>query len=166
VTSLLRRSAVLASIAASVLGLTACSGDVPGTATPSTTAPANPLASVQPCSLVTLDDQARLGLDPGKSNNTAKSRGCEWSKGTSYAVAIYLDGSQPIEAAGVNGVTVLPLQSHDAVQTPPDGLGCGIEIAISKTSSVAVNVSNVANACQLAQQYAGLIEPRLPAQEK
>jgi hypothetical protein len=116
--------------------------------------------------LVTPHDQQQLGLDAGRPDNTSKSRGCEWDKGTMYSVGIYLDGSQPIEAASSDGVTKVTLKAHDAVQTTPDGFGCGVEIAISKTSSVGVNVSYVANDCQIAQNFAGLIESRLPAQQK
>ena len=107
---------------------------------------------------------AKLGLEPGKIDNTAKSRGCEWSKHGSYTVGIYFDDSQPIDAVGANGASAVTLQSHDAVQTTGSGFGCDVEIAISKTASVDVAISS--NDCQVAQSYAGLIEPKLPAQEK
>jgi hypothetical protein len=172
VTTLIRRSLALPILITAVLGLAACSGGG-GTPTASSTssdapskAAGNPLAPLAPCDLLSQDQLTSLGLGPGKPDNTAKSRGCEWAKGTSYALGIYLDGSQPIETAGTGGAVKVDLQSHDAVQTVPDGFGCGVEIAISGTASVAVNVSSGPNACQVAQEYAGLIESKLPAQQK
>lgn len=160
---------MLASLA---LGIAACSGGVTGTATPTTTpssdaptsAPGNPLASLDPCSLLTQDDLTQLGITVTGPDNTAKSRGCGWQKHGAYSVGIYLNGSQGIETAGVDGATKVNLQSHDAVES--QSYGCGVEIAISKTSSVDINVSSGPNDCQTAQTYAQLIEPKLPAQER
>lgn len=173
-TMLIRRSLALPVLAALTLGLAACSGGVTGTATPTTTpssdapttAPGSPLASIDPCQLFDQSQLTQLGLATGKPDNTAKSRGCQWAKGTSYTVGLYLDGSQPIDAVGSDGASQVSLQSHDAVQTTANGPGCDVEIAISKTASVDVAITPVDNACQVAQTYAQLVEPKLPAQER
>lgn len=168
-TKLVRRSLALSVLITTALGISACSGDVSGTATPSdapSTTQTNPLATLEPCGLLTQDDLTQLGITVKGPDNTSKSRGCEWQKHGVYSVGIYLDGSQPIETAGTDGTVKVTLQSHDAVQTAENGFGCGVEIAISGTASVAVNVSAGPNDCQTAQEYAGLIESKLPAQQK
>ncbi len=175
-TTLIRRSLALTVFAALTLGAAACSGGVTGTATPTatptsdapTSAPGNPLASIDPCQLLDQSQLTQLGLNAGKPDNTAKSRGCQWAKGGSYTIGVNLDGSQPIGAVGTDGATKVVLQSHDAVQTTSSGLGCDVEIAISATSSVDVGIAsgNSPDDCQVAQTYAQMIESKLPAQQK
>lgn len=172
-TKLIRRSLALTTLAAATLGVAACSGDVGGTPTPSSTtsdAPsttaANPLASLDPCSLLTQDSLTQLGITVTGPDNTAKSRGCKWQKHGQYSIGIYLDGSQPIDTVGTDGASKVTLQSHDAVQTSTSGFGCDVEIAISTSASVDVIASSTPNDCQVAQNFAGLIESKLPAQQR
>jgi hypothetical protein len=175
VTALIRRSLTLPILVALAVGITACSGGVSGTPTPTaspssdspSTSAGSPLASLDPCSLLTGDEMTQLGVISNGPDNTPKSRGCVWQKHGAYTVGIYLDGTQGIDAPGSDGATKATLSSHDAVQV--ERTGCDIEIAISNTSSVDVNASyggNQGQECQLAQTYAQMIESKLPAQQK
>ncbi|HEV3356583.1 MAG TPA: DUF3558 family protein [Pseudonocardiaceae bacterium] len=174
-TKLIRRSLALPALLALTLGISACSGDIGGTATPSASSTssngpsstaADPFSAIDPCQLLDQGQLTQLGLEAGKPDNTAKSRGCQWAKGTSYTVAVYLDGSQPIDAVGTDGASAVTLESHDAVQTTANGPGCDVEIAVSKTASADVVLTPVADACRVAQTYAQMIESKLPAQQK
>ncbi|HEX4225164.1 MAG TPA: hypothetical protein VHZ97_22565 [Pseudonocardiaceae bacterium] len=89
-----------------------------------------------------------------------------WQKHGDYSIGIHLDGTQAIDAVGTDGASKVTLQSHDAVQTSSSGFGCDVEIAISPSASVDVIASSTPNDCQVAQEYAGLIESKLPAQQK
>jgi hypothetical protein len=127
----------------------------------------NPIASVNPCSLLTQSDVTHLGLTANGPDNTTKSRGCAWTKSASYSVGIYANGSQGLDELRADNSTTAPLQSHDAIQTANSGIDCLFDIAITKTSSVDISVeAGIGNACQIAAQYATLIEPKLPAQQK
>jgi hypothetical protein len=172
---LIRRSVAVSMLAVLALTTAACSNNLPGTATSTTTpsdtpssAPSNPLASIDPCQLLDQNQLTQLSLGAGKPDNTAKARGCQWAKGGSYTVSVYLDGSQPIDAVGSDGASAVTLSSHDAVQTTSSGLGCDVEIAVSKSASVDVIVTSGSgiNDCQLAQTYAQMIESKLPAQQR
>lgn len=169
-TALFRRSLVVPVLIAVGFGVTACSGDASGgsgsTTAPSSTA-SNPIAAVDPCRLLTQSDVTQLGLTPNGPDNTAKSRGCAWNKGTSYSVGIYANGSQGLDELRANNSTTASLQSHDAIQIANSNMDCVFDIAISRTSSVDITVeAGTGNACQIATQYATLIEPKLPAQQK
>ena len=106
-TTLTRRSLALPILVCAMLGIAGCSGGITGSATSSTTSsgapssvPANPLASLDPCGLLSEEQLAQLGITLTGPDNTAKSRGCGWQQHGNYSVGIYLDGSQGIEAAG------------------------------------------------------------------
>ena len=83
-------------------------------------------------------------------------------------MGIYANGSQGLdELRADNSTTVSSLRSHAAIQTANSDIDCLFDIAITKTSSVDISVEGSAdNACQIAAQYATLIEPKLPAQQK
>jgi hypothetical protein len=182
-TSMIRRSLTLPALATAVLGITACSGgvgDVTNTTTPSasvtsgnTGSPSgnasDPLASLDPCSLLTSEQVGQLGLTPQGPKTVASARGCSWAKGPTYVIGIhFIEGKgldDPNDGTGQN--TKISLPDHDAVETDK-GSGCGVEIAITRTSFVFVQASEGGgpNECPISQQYATLIEPKLPAQQK
>lgn len=174
-TVLIRRSLLLPVLVIAGLVSISCSGGGLGVNTPSasstTSASAssnasNPVAAIDPCTLLSQDDVTKLGLTSRGPEDTAKSRGCGWQKGPSYAVGIYADPSQGIDDLRAGNSTTVSMSSHDAIQTA-NGIDCLVDLAITKTSSVGVSIEvSSGNACGIATQYATLIEPKLPAQQK
>lgn len=175
---MIRRSLILPALATAVLSIAACSGggsEVTNTTTPATSDNAastsaqasDPLASLDPCSLLTSEQVSQLGLTPQGPKTIAGSRGCTWAN-PGYVIGIHFyEGrglDNPNDGTGEN--TKYSLPGHDAVQSTKSGFGCGIEIAITTSSIVIAQISNEPNDCALAQQYATLIEPKLPAQQK
>jgi hypothetical protein len=169
-TTLIRRSLILPMLVIVGIGSVACTGGgVTGNATtpPTTSVTANPVAAIDPCSLLSQSDMTSLGLTSTGPEKTVKSRGCGWQKAATYSIGIYADPSQGIDVLRASNSTTASLQSHDAIQTANSGIDCLFDIAITKTSAVGISIeAGVGNACQLAQQYATLIEPKLPAQQK
>jgi hypothetical protein len=173
---------ILPAFAAIALGAAACSsGAATGTPT-ATSAPAttsssdssssgdgNSLASVDPCGLLTQQQVSQLGLTAEGPANNAESKGCGWRKGPTYSLGFYIYQNRPIDAVGSNGASKVTLQSHDAVETTASGTGCAVEIEVSRTSTVLVTTdanSGLTQSCRIAEQYATLIEPKLPAEQK
>jgi hypothetical protein len=169
-TTLIRRSLILPVLMIVGIGSVACAGGgVTGSATtpPASSTTASPVAAINPCTLLDQSDMTQLGLTSTGPEATPKSRGCGWAKHATYSLGIYVDGSQGIDQLRNGNSTTVPVQSHDAIQTADTDIDCGIDIAITKTSSVGVQIeAGGGNACQYAQQYATLIEPKLPAQQK
>jgi hypothetical protein len=177
---LIQRSLIVPALATLALAVVGCSGV--GTTATGTTATASsltagsassdvssPLASLDPCGLLTQDQLTQLGLTLRGPDNPGKSHGCAWQKGPSYEVGIYLNPTQGIKGLNVGGSAKVVLQSHDAIQSASNGFSCVVDIAISEKSSVNVSVASPggeSQECSVAAQYATLIEPKLPAQQK
>lgn len=175
--TLIQRSLIVPVLAVAATMIVGCSGGGTGTTTtttpPTTDSPSgtasSSLTSLDPCSLLTKDDLTQLGVKLRGPDNSAKSRGCAWQKGPTYEVGIYLNSSQGINELGAGGSNKVSLQSHDAIQLMGNGFSCLVDIAISDTTSVNVSVASSggqSQECQIATQYATLIEPKLPAQQK
>ena len=169
----LRRSLILPMLLIAGLGSTACSGGGPAQTAASSTPPtsttaANSVAAIDPCGLLSAADVAQLGLAVRGPEQSVKSRGCGWTKSTSYSVGIYANPSQGLDALRADNSTTTMLPSHDAIETANSDIDCLYDIAITKTSSVDISVEATTSgiACQIAVQYATLIEPKLPAQQK
>jgi Protein of unknown function (DUF3558) len=161
-------AAVAAGCATAVAGTPVATTDAAtsGTEQPSSTVS----ASIDPCALLTGADIQRLGLVSRGPDRLGPSRGCSWNKPGQYAVTIGVydhDGFGDISTIG-HVISNHPVGTHDGRQVLDDDGGCGIALAITALSLVVVAVSNVdeTQECPLADQYAVLIEPRLPAQEK
>lgn len=170
-TALIRLSLILPAVVMVGLGCVACGGGgVTGSATtrPTSSNTANPVAAVNACTLLDQGDMTQLGLTSTGPETTPKARGCGWQKAANYSIGVYFDGSQGIDQLRESSSTMVPLQSHDAIQTEATDIDCGIDIAITKTSTVSIQIEggSPGSTCQLVQQYAALIEPKLPAQQK
>lgn len=173
-TSVLIRRSLVVPVLLAGLALTGCGGgggiaptasSTTSNAAPSSTA-TNPVAAINPCTLLSQGDVANLGLTSRGPETAAKSRGCGWAKGASYSIGIYADATQGLADLRAAGSTTVALASHDAMQTA-SGIDCGVDIAITNTSSIGISVeAGTGNACGIATQYATLIEPKLPAQQK
>jgi hypothetical protein len=167
------RSLTLAILLATGLGVASCSGGGGGsdptansTTTNSASSSDNPVASIDPCTLISQDDMSKLGLTSRGREDTANSRGCGWDKGATYSFGLYANRNQGIDELRDSSATAVSLSSHDAIQMA-NGIDCLVDIAITKTSSINVSIeASGTSACGIATQYATLIEPKLPAQQK
>lgn len=168
----------------SAAALAGCSGGSPlpqptatsQTTTPSTTSNANStgLAALDPCTLISDQDASSLHITktgPRKSPN-GHGKACGWAANgnvvgaaNAYTVGIYTDLVMGLKNLNNNGFQVQPvtLPSHQGQQAYQDG-GCDVSIGITDSSLAQVVVIGVNSSqlCALANEYAKLIEPRLP----
>jgi hypothetical protein len=186
----LRRSALLVAVIASALCLAGCASETPGDATPGDTGNGGSLPSfpegtetetttepseepgsgtedLEPCELLSAQDLAALGLpDEPDEQDIGPARSCQWQASGSHTVTIGVMDALSIGDV-VSATTPQPkdVGSHQAVQYT-DGAGL-CAIAMPVTDSSRVDVSGVAGgddakACDVANQAAELIEPKLP----
>jgi hypothetical protein len=132
------------------------------------------LASIQPCDLLSADIISQNQLGTPTPANEGGARTCKWqnttaNNGDGYVVGFGIRDSQGIKDVNTDGYTVTPdnIGSHPGRQLQSTISG-SCTIAIGVTNSSRVDVTGVAGtdanqACQLANQFAKLIEPNLPA---
>jgi hypothetical protein len=189
-----RRLALLVSVLSALLaGLTACAsktdgsavaggepaGNLPTTTTrsgrPPTTSNANPgngSLPRDPCSLLTAQAQAQLGISGGERSDVGSARGCKWrlrGPEETYFFSIDLRDSVGIKdiPSTSNPKPLSNVGSHKAVQV--SGVGgpgsCSVALGVGDSSTVTQSVTagtNLQKACELALQMARLVEPELP----
>jgi hypothetical protein len=180
------RLATVVVLAAGLVGLAACSSPTPGTGTPvpSSQAPSSggastggngaALAAVQPCDLLDSSVQSQNGLTSSGPTSGSGARSCRWAKKVSlnapgFVIGLDIRDSQGISDFNTDGyaMTNESIGHHQAVQgKQTSGDLCLVTIAITSNSRVDVTAntsdSNIDQACTLANQYAKLIEPKLP----
>jgi Protein of unknown function (DUF3558) len=180
---------LIAVVAACAIALVGCSSETPGEANPgdstdggsvpsfeetgSTETPTEPsedpgsgTGDLEPCELLSAQDASALGLPgQGEESDVVSSRGCQWQTSGSHTVTIGL-----FEDAGIGDVVSdtspkpLTVGSHDAVEYTGGGT-CGVAIAVTDSSRVDVLGTaggDLTRACQVANQAAELVEPKLP----
>lgn len=185
-----RRSALLVTAIAFAFALVGCSSETPGDARAGddggdASVPAFPedpstgettsepdeeeagTADLEPCDLLEAQDLTALGLpSENDQQDIGPARGCQWQASGSHTVTIGV-----IDELGIGEVqsqtTPEPktVGGHDAVQYTGGAGVCAVAIAVSDSSRV--DVSGVAGgdmtrACQVANQAAELVEPKLP----
>jgi predicted small secreted protein len=187
-----RRLAILPLVAMAALGLAACSSTTTGQGTPVTTpgqggstgAPSSsgssgggssPLASLQPCDLLSSSVLTQFGLTRSSSITIPAARPCNWSKSVDingengYAVEIDIRDSQGIKDINSANDTVTEdnVGSHDGRELQATAGGsCTVVIGVSDSSRVDVGVTagtDTSQACSVANQLAKVVEPQLPA---
>jgi hypothetical protein len=131
-----------------------------------------PLAATDPCTLLSADGQAQLGISGGKPDDKGTSRGCTWQlrgpQDTYFLTVGIRDRAGLGELPNDSRHTKLPnVGSHQAVQSA-GGAGpgsCGVILGVTASSRVEASViagTDEQKACGLAMQLAGLVEPKLP----
>jgi hypothetical protein len=123
-------------------------------------------ASIDPCALLTATDIVRLDVVSNGRDTAAGGRACSWhSRAAYYTVGIEVWDKATFGQLSRTGraFTPYPVGSHDGrqVQDILNG-GCGVFLKIDATALISVSVGNVGEECALADQFAVLIEPRLP----
>lgn len=182
----MRRSVLLLSMAAAVLGLAGCAEETSGSARPdptsdptTTSEQADPptsseeeaggLTDVEPCDLVPASDATQLGLTEGTPAEIGQGRACRWrfegaTLDDSFTVDLVLYDERGID--DVTGTDIAPttIGGHDAVRFKDATGGCIVSIAVGDTSRVdsLATGGNLQRGCELADQLAAAAEPRLP----
>jgi ABC-type phosphate transport system substrate-binding protein len=181
-----RRTAVLPVIVAALLGLAACTNSTTGNGTPAppanTTQPGNSsptsggsgLTSIQPCDLLSSADVSQNQLGTPAPENLGGARTCSWqnttaNNGDGYNISVGIRDTQGINeiSSGVDTITPDNIGSHPGRQLQSTQSGtCVIAIGVTNSSRVDVTVNagtDPVQGCQLANQFAKLVEPNLPA---
>jgi hypothetical protein len=142
---------------------------VPGgtTSSGSTVAP-GPLKDVSPCSLLSAAEVANLHAGASKETNVNGSRGCDFEKGTGFALSVSIWDDLGLDDVLATGgkKSIADVGGHKAVQAKGGIDACVIAVELTKTSRVDSIVTttdgNDQKSCDLALQVAKLVEPRLP----
>jgi hypothetical protein len=123
---------------------------------------------VQPCDLIPAGQD---GLADPTPSDEGGARNCNWSNAsTGYALEISIRDDQGLAEINTDGLSVTDDQiGHHRgrlAQGPANGDGCLVAVGVSATSRVDVTVStsdsSVTHACSLANQFAKVVEPKLP----
>ncbi len=174
-----------------LLGLSACSSSVDGGANPSlsggpsrsATAPTsgtggdessvpNPLADIDPCSLLSNDELSEYGtFPPGKRDDRGVGRVCEFQKDRDptepgRVISVNLREQQSVEDVLEQGYGVQRAESDGRRYARVPGAGaCLIAIEVTATSRADINViatEGRQKSCEIADEVGALIEPKLP----
>jgi hypothetical protein len=177
---------VVLPVMAALMGLAACNNSTPGNAvtsstgtststnSPSSTASGSGLAAIQPCDLLTSTELSQNGLTSNGPSTGSGARRCRWDNiaydnGLGYTIGADVRDGQGLKDFNTAGYSLNddPIGRHQAKQAQQtNGDGCIVSIGVTTTSRVDVLASNgaadVNQSCALANQYAKLIEPKLP----
>ncbi|HEX5118547.1 MAG TPA: DUF3558 family protein [Pseudonocardiaceae bacterium] len=180
------RLATVVVLAAGLFGLAACSSSTPGTGTPvqSSQPPSSSgtttgnggaaLAALQPCDLLDSSVQSQNGVISSGPKSGSGARSCRWTKKVSLNAPGFVIGADIRDSQGISdftsdgyAMTNESIGHHQAVQAKQtSGDVCVVIIGVTPTSRVDVTAntsdSDIDAACTLANQYAKLIEPKLP----
>ncbi len=128
------------------------------------------LADLQPCDVLEAGDLAGLQLTGGEELELGGARVCEYRRegptlNESFTVSLGLLDDQGLDDLNAPTIDPLPnIGSHEAVSFV-DAIGnCGVAIAVGDSARVETSAigGEQQQACQLANQLATLVEPRLP----
>lgn len=183
------RLLLLPIVAAAALVLAGCSQETPGSASAGdddTGAPTIPggdtttgeptessepgggsgTADLQPCDMLTGDEQAQLQVSGGAEDEVGPERLCLWTASGSHTVTVGIAdelGLDDVQSSGPK--TPMKVGAHDAVQFTGGVSSCAVALGVTDTSRVdVISAANgdEAKACTIAKQAAALVEPKLP----
>jgi hypothetical protein len=175
----MRRLGPVSLLAVVVVAVAGCADAVAGSPAATTGSPssateppsAGPSAAIDPCALLTDTEIQQLGLLPSGRDTIVDARSCSWHKAGQYTIGAGIFDHVGLAQLSKVGRTITnySVGSHDGRQVLSQEAGCGIYLQITKTSIVdivAVDALGDTQSCQLADRYAKLIEPRLPAEQR
>lgn len=183
----MRRSVLLLSMAAVVLGLAGCAEKTSGAARPDPTSDPTTttseqeetttsseeetggLTDVEPCDLLPASSATQLGLTEGTPSEIGQGRTCRWrfegaSLDDSFTVDLVLYDERGIDDAVGTNIVPTTIGGHDAVTFNDSTGGCVVSIAVgdaARVDSLATG-GNLQRGCELANQLAAAVEPQLP----
>lgn len=178
-----RRVVIVAGLAATMLGLAGCGGTTPGQPGPATTttggssgtnAPTTTTTNTssvslqQPCKLLSSSELQQLQItSPGESSTTAGDPTCAWTNDAGGVSATYLAKLGLADVIVTGNIKDTPVGAHKAREMRDSG-GGGCLISLEVTAKSRVDLSAVDahgdqnKACAMGEQFAALIEPKLP----
>ncbi|HKN98111.1 MAG TPA: DUF3558 family protein [Pseudonocardiaceae bacterium] len=178
-------TSVLALTVLTALVVAGCAGTTPGTAigrtaqttatTPGTTTAADPLAGVDPCSLLDPAVMSQNHLHPDTSGTELGVRYCRWDTGATtngieYTIAININDDAGLNQLNRPGfaVTNYPVGSHQGrMSKRVGGSTCAVSIGVTGTSRIDIVGSDRSGqqdrSCVEATTVAPSIEQRLPS---
>jgi hypothetical protein len=138
-----------------------------GAVTPSTKS--GPLANVEPCDLVSVEDADSLNLVEGNPTNIGRARACRFRlegptiKQTFTISVVIFDDAAPSDLAPLKRAKPVTIGKHTGT-AGENAVGCTVSLGVGESSTLAVDVvgSDLERQCQLATKLATLIEPKLP----
>lgn len=128
------------------------------------------MADLDPCKLITSADATSLGVGSGKTHEGLdnSARGCAWNSldQGSFSIQVNVFDSRGVKDVSTTGqVKKLPdIGKHRAVQYL-FGAQCNVGLFVTETSRVdatAASGNDTKKACQVAEQVAKAVEPKLP----
>lgn len=132
-------------------------------------------ASLKPCDLLSSSVISQNNLTPNGSGNEAGARTCNYrhaigaDESPGYSIKIAIRDKQGLKDINTDGYTVTSdnLGGHSARQLEQNpGTACFVAIGVTSSSRVDVLAASTSGdagtSCQIANQYAKLIEPNLP----
>lgn len=162
-----------------VATMSGCSGPVTGspladitrvTSSPPPSSTSSVSRSIDPCALLSAADVQRHGLTLNGPDHDG--RGCSWTNQTeSYSLGVQIWDDARLGQLSTLGRTITdyPMGSRPGrLVLLHGGGGCGVFVGITATSMA--DVGDVTGGrtdsenCRLAEQYAAIAEPKLPAQ--
>ncbi|WP_188316668.1 DUF3558 family protein [Solihabitans fulvus] len=136
--------------------------------TPSTSSSGGSISALKPCDLITPAEASAAGLGIGAGDNSADPHGCMWTASGQYSAGVTLRDSQGLKdiVADQGKLSTVPVGKHDGRRLEGNaGAGsCMVSIGVSSSSraDVLVITEDTAQACQTADKFAKLVEPKLP----
>ena len=139
--------------------------------------PSNSFATVDPCTLVSADTLAPLGLDPAGKKAYPARHECDWQSGGADDLSIYLTfivGPPPAPQANVSTAEPISGRSSVVFSTTDNsaaecwidtgGVAFGVRQNLVEIAEVYVNDTNVSadTACQVGTTVATAVWPKLP----
>ena len=138
--------------------------------------PGADVGALAPCTLLTEPEQANLNLGAGQDRMNKGHRVCAFpATDETFVVAVSVYPDEGLDAIVPDTILKGPMRigRHDAVQHHENNTVCVFSIAVGTSSSVDVGSAfakqakdvtpdDFARSCELAQQAAALVEPRLP----
>jgi hypothetical protein len=129
-------------------------------------------AAIDPCTLLTGMEIQQLGLLPSGRDTAGGGRACSWHKTGQYSLGVEVFDHAGLDQLSTIGRTITnhPVGSHDGrLVLSQGGGGCGVYLQLTATSIVLVDAAGLltdTQSCQLADQYAMLVERKLPAEQR
>jgi hypothetical protein len=152
---------------------------IPSTPTPAGTSPsaeasgesaADPLAGVDPCTLVPAAVLTRLHLEDQTSKTLGKARVCRWryegaTLRDSYTVDVVIFSTVGIDDLIADDPRSTTVNGRPAKSASNSSGACVVSLHVTESSRVDSSVvgGEKAGACRFASELAAAVEPRLPS---
>jgi Protein of unknown function (DUF3558) len=128
-----------------------------------------PLATIDPCSLVSPQDEVALGLGQRSTKTVGQVRVCRWRHEGRTLRETFTVGVEMFEGWGLADLVAKnpkpgTIGGRRSVTATQAGGNCRVGLEVTESSRVDATAvgGDVGLACRLATRLAGVIEPRLP----